>query len=109
MKTKEFETATLPKGTKKNDIFTTKEDVGIIVADNNGAYLRTASATRQFNVSVNWSEDKAEVKGVHIDSFGEFYFKKSVAKAYETVDTNKDLVYSLSRYYRKSKSFTGLR
>ena len=29
-------------------MFTTKEDVGIIVADDNGAYLVTASATRQF-------------------------------------------------------------
>ena len=48
MKTKEFEAAILPKGTRKNNMFTTKEDVGIIVADDNGAYLGTASATRQF-------------------------------------------------------------
>ena len=48
MKTKEFEAAILPKGTRKNYMFTTKEDVGIIVADDNGAYLDTASATRQF-------------------------------------------------------------
>ena len=81
MKTKEFEAATLPKGTRKNYMFTIKEDVGIIVVDDNGAYLGTASATGQFKVNVNWSEDKAEVQGVHIDSFGEFYFKKSVAKA----------------------------
>ena len=84
MKAKEFEAATLPKGTRKNFVFTTKEDVGNIVADDNGAYLVTASAIRQFNVNVNWSEDKLEVQGLHMDSSGEFYFKKRVGRAYET-------------------------
>ena len=55
---------------------TAKKDVGNIVADDNGAYLATASANRQFNVNVNWSEDKVEVQGVHLDSSWEFYFSK---------------------------------
>ena len=42
-------------------MFTTKEDVDNIVADDNGAYLVTASATRKFKVNVNWSDDKVEV------------------------------------------------
>ena len=109
MKAKEFEAATLPKGTRKNYVFTKKEDVDNIVADDNGAYLVTASATRQFKVSVNWSEDKVEVQGVHMNSSGEFYFKKRVGRAYETVHINKDSVYSFSRFFRKSKSFPGLR
>ena len=79
-------------------MFTTKEDVGNIIADDNGAYLVTASATRQFKVNVNWSEDKAEAQGVHIDSSGEFYFKRRISRAYETVHINKDWVYSLGRY-----------
>ena len=90
-------------------MFTTKKDVGNIVADDDGAYLVTASATRQFRVNVNWAEDKVEVQGFHMDSSGEFYFKKRVGRAYETVHINKDSVYSLSRYYRKSNSFPGLR
>ena len=43
-----------------------------------------------------------------MDSFGEFCFKIRVGRTCETVHINKDLVYSLSRYYRKSKSFSGL-
>ena len=43
-----------------------------------------------------------------MDSSGEFYLKKRVDRDYETVHINKDLVYSVSRYYRKSKSFPGL-
>ena len=89
MKAKEFEAAAHPKGTRKNYMFTTKDDVDNIVADNNGAYLVTASATRQFKVIVNWSEDKAEIQGV---------YKKRVGRGYETVHVNKDLVYSLSGY-----------
>ena len=42
-------------------MFSTKQNVGNIVADDNGVYLVTASATRQFTVNVNWSEDKVEV------------------------------------------------
>ena len=109
MKAKEFKAATLPEGIRKNYVFTTKEDVVNIVADDNGAYLITASATREFKVSVNWSEDKVEVQGVHMNSSREFYFKKRVGRAYETVHTNKDSVYSFSRFFRKSKSFPGLR
>ena len=104
MKAKELEAATLPKGTRKNYVFTTKEGVGNIVADDNGAYLVTASATGQFKVIVNSSEDKVEVQGVHLDSSGEFYFKQRVGRAYETVHINKDSVYSLSRYYAKVKA-----
>ena len=40
---------------------------------------------------------------------GEFYFEKRVSRVYETVHVNKDLVYSRSRYYGKSKNFNGLR
>ena len=109
MKAKEFEAVTLTKGIRKNYVFTKKEDVGNIVADDNGAYLVTASATRQFKVNVYWSEDKLEVQGVHMDSPGEFCLKKRVGRPYETVHINKDSVYSVSRYYRKSKSFPGLR
>ena len=83
MKTKEFETATLSKGTRKIYMFTLEEDVGNTVADDNSADLVTASATRRFKVNVNWSEDKEEVQGVHMDFSGEFYFKKRVTKAYE--------------------------
>ena len=54
MKAKEFQATTLLKGTRKNYMFTTEEDVGNIVAGDNGAYLVTASATRQFKVNVNW-------------------------------------------------------
>ena len=90
-------------------MFTRKEDVGNIVADDNGAYSVTAYATRQFKVGVNWSEHKVEVQGVFMDSFRKFYFKRRVGRAYETVHINKDSVYSLSMYYRKSKSFPGLR
>ena len=61
MKAKDFQATTLLKGTRKNYVFTAEEDVGNIVAGDNGAYLVTASATRQF-------------KG----SSGEFYFKKRV-------------------------------
>ena len=109
MRAKEFEAVALPKGTRKNYVFTTKEDVGNIVVDDNGAYLVTASATRQLKVNVNWSENKVEVQGVHMDSSREFYVKKREGRAYETVHINRDSVYSLSRYYRKSKSFPGLR
>ena len=98
-----------PKGIRKNYMLTTKEDVGSFAADDNSAYIVTASATRQFKVNVNWLEHKVEVHGVHTDSSGEFFFKKRVNRAYETVYVNKDSVYSLSRYYRKSKSFLGLR
>ena len=87
----------------------TTKDVGKIATDDNGAYLATASATRQFKVNVNWSEDKAEVQGVHMDSSTEFYFKNRVDRAHETVHVNKDSIYSLTRYYRKNKSFPGLR
>ena len=87
---------------------TAKKDVGNIVADDNDAYLATASANRQFNVNVNWSEDKAEVQGVHMDSSREFYFKMRVGKAYKTVHVSKDSVYSLSRYYCKTESFPGM-
>ena len=109
MKAKEFETTTLPKGTRKNYVFATKEDIGKIVADDNGAYLATPSATRQFKVNVNSSKDKVEVQEVHMDSSREFLLKKRVGRAYGTVHINKDSVNSLSRYYHKSKSFTGLR
>ena len=61
MKVKEFEAVTVPNGARKNYMFTTKEDVDNIVADDNGAYLVTASATRKFKVNVNWSDDKVEV------------------------------------------------
>ena len=53
MKAKEFEAVTLPKRTRKNHVFTTKEDDDNIIADDNGAYLVTASAARQFKVNVN--------------------------------------------------------
>ena len=82
MKTKEFKAVTLPKGTRKNYMFTTKEDGGNIVADDNGAYLATASANRQFKVNVNWSEDQVEVQGAHMDSSGEFYFKAEPTKMF---------------------------
>ena len=53
-------------------------------------------------------EDNVELQGVHMGSSGEFYFKKRVGWAYETVHVNKDLVYPLNSYYCKSKSFLGL-
>ena len=68
MKAKEFEATTLPKGTRENYMFTPKEDVDNIVADDNDAYIVTASSTRQFTVNVNCSADKIEVQGVHLDS-----------------------------------------
>ena len=92
----------------KNYMFTTKKDIGNIVADDNGGYFAASSTTRQFKVNVNWSEDKVEVQGLHMDSSGEFFFKKRVGRTYKTVHINKDLVYSLCRYYCKSKSFPGL-
>ena len=55
-------------------MFTIIEDVANI-AEDNGAYLVTISATRWFTMNVNWSEGK-EVQWVHMDSSGEFYFKK---------------------------------
>ena len=75
IKAKEFEAATHPKRTRKNYMFTTKEDVGNIIANDDGAYLVTATATRQFRVNVDRAEDKAEVQGFHMDSSVEFYFK----------------------------------
>ena len=78
MKAKELEAATLLKDIRKNYIFTTKEDVGNIVTDDNSAYLVIASATRQSKMNFNWSEDKVEVQGIHMYSSGKFYFKKRV-------------------------------
>ena len=80
MKAKEFEAVTLTKGIRKNYVFTKKEDVGNIVADDNGAYLATTSATRQFKLNINSSEDKVELQGVHMDSSGEIYYKKRVGR-----------------------------
>ena len=66
-------------------MFTTKEDVCNIVADDSGAYLATASANRQSKVNVNWSEDQVEVQGAHMDSFGEFYFKAEPTKMFMSI------------------------
>ena len=87
-------------------MLTTKEDADNIVPDNNGAYLVTASTTRQFTVNVNWSEDKIKIQGDHMDSSEEFHFKERVSRAYATVHVT-DSVYSLIRYQYKSKSFLG--
>ena len=73
----------------------TKVAADNIVPDNNGAYLVTASTTRQFTVNGNWSEDKIKIQEAHIDSYGEFHFKEKLSRAYETVHVNKDSVYSL--------------
>ena len=59
-------------------------------------------------MKANWSEDKVEVKGVHIDYPGELYFKKKGGGTYQTVHVKKNLVYSLVRYCCKSTSFPGL-
>lgn len=46
---------------------------------------------------------------VHINPSGEFYYKRRVGRVYQTVEVNKNTVYTVQRYCRKSKSFSGLR
>ena len=103
-----YEATQIPKGIRKDYMFTTKADSKKISVDDNGAYLHSNSTSKQYSVSIN-SDAEVTARIVHMDASGQFFFKQREKRIYNTVLVEKSSVYTLHRYYRKSKSFPGLR
>lgn len=90
-------------------MYTTKQNIDEVLSDDNGAYLHTSSTAKEYTVKINCSQSDLTSRTVHIDASGEFYYKERNGRSYDTVHVEKDSVFVLHRYYRKSKSFPGLR
>ena len=89
-------------------MYTTKQKLDEIVSDDNGAYLHTSSTSKEYVVEFD-SSSSLTSRIVHMDASGEFYYKKRNGRSYDVVQVEKDTVFMMHRYYRKSKSFPGLR
>ena len=70
-----YEATQIPKGIRKDYMFTTKADSKKISVDDNGAYLHSNSTSKQYSVSIN-SDAEVTARIVHMDASGQSFLNK---------------------------------
>lgn len=97
------------KGVRCNKMYTIlKSSFDDVCADDNGAYKASRTTKQHYYLNIDRLKHTIKSKGVHLYN-GHFYYNaRGTGNAYERVAVDKSDVWTLYRYYRKSKSIPGL-